>query len=151
MQGNILNILIGVVAVASLIMAIICLLKKEKYQFLVTDEKGDIGLHNLSIDGIINPIIDNIKSINDNIKSIESQIDTKISFGDQLQLTDPNGDGVVTAGTNDYVPGCGQGQGASKGCMAIFVYPGGRDKNFATFTANRPTHHKTNREKKLMI
>ena len=64
---KVLIILIGIVAVAALIMSIMCLLKKEKFDFLAISD-GDIGLKQVTVPDpqVLTDIATNEANIADN-------------------------------------------------------------------------------------
>ena len=132
---------IGIVAITALVLSIICLLKKEKYvrqpvrqtganstSVFVIDTKGNIGIEEVNYQSEIQKNTDAIASLNTEV----------IKYGDKMHLQDPDYNaGIVVSGTLDEVPGCGDGGGASKGCMAVYAYGGKVDGKATTFMATK--------------
>lgn len=101
MQDKIICIFIGVIALSALVLAIICLVKKEKYDVLVADNGNNVGLQSLDlttktyVDSQINQFMDeaNQKFISNNDKVVMSN-----SSGGWLNWSSEHGDGDHPSG-----------------------------------------------------
>lgn len=135
---------IGIVSLTALVLAIICLLKNEKYArqpvrqrlqtganntaVFVIDTKGNIGIEEVNYESEIQKNTEAIASLNAEV----------MKYGDKMYLQDPDYNaGIVVSGTNDYVPGCGPGGGAGIGCMGMYAYGGKVAGKATTFMATK--------------
>lgn len=130
---------IGIIAITALVLAIICLLKKEKYlrqpvrqtganntSVFVIDTKGNIGIEEVNYESEIQKNTDAIAKNTDAIASLNAEV---MKYGDKMHLQDPDYNaGIVVSGTSAYVPGCGGGGGSGKGCMGVYAYGGNAGK-----------------------
>jgi len=143
----ILLIGIGIVSITALVLAIICLLKNEKYArqpvrqrlqtganntaVFVIDTKGNIGIEEVNYDSEIQKNTDAIASLNAEVTEV-------MKYGDKMHLQDPDYNaGIVVSGTSDDVPACGAGGGAGTGCMAVYAYGGKVAGKATTFMATK--------------
>ena len=101
MQDKIICIFIGLIALSALVLAIICLVKKEKYDVLVADNGNNVGLQSLDlttkayVDSKINQYSEeaNKKFISNNDKVVMSN-----SSGGWLNWSSEHGDGDHPSG-----------------------------------------------------
>ena len=88
MQDKIICIFIGVIALSALVLAVICLVKKEKYDVLVADNGNNVGLQ--SLDLATKAYVDS--QIDSKINQYSEEADKKfISNNDKVLMSNSSG------------------------------------------------------------